>query len=175
MFNWLKWVLLGVLSILFGIFALNHAVLTSLSVTLVVGGLLLLSGAVQIVAGVREARTASKILTILLGAMLVLLGLSFLIDPLSGTISLALLTTIFIAAGGLLRLYYAFRLRGTSFFWLMMVPGVLSLLLAIYILANPAITVALLGVLLGVELIFNGLGLVVLGLYRRGNPQARAA
>jgi len=172
MSDWLKWVLLGVVSIVFGIFALNHAVLTSLSVTLVVGALLLISGIVQVVAGFGEEGAGSKILSILLGVVLALLGISFLANPFSGTISLAIVVTIFIAAGGILRLFYSFQIRGTPYFWLMLISGALSLLLAIYIVANPAVTVALLGILLGIELIFNGVGLVALGLHRRGTARA---
>ena len=92
--------------------------------------------------------------------------------PIVRAISLAIVVTIFIAAGGILRLFYSFQIRGTPYFWLMLISGALSLLLAIYIVANPAVTVALLGILLGIELIFNGVGLVALGLHRRGTARA---
>jgi uncharacterized membrane protein HdeD (DUF308 family) len=39
--------------------------------------------------------------------------------------------------------------------------------LALFILFTPEVTVALLGILLGVELLFNGVGLIALGLHRR--------
>lgn len=167
MSDWLKWVVLGLISIAFGVFALNHAVLTSVSVTIVVGALLLVTGAVQTYAGVTDIGWSNKLLSILLGLVLLLLGVSFLADPLAGTISLAVLVTIFIAAGGVLRLLFSLRLRGTPFFWMMLASGVLSLGLAAFILLNPEVTVALLGILLGVELLFNGAALIALGLFRR--------
>jgi uncharacterized membrane protein HdeD (DUF308 family) len=176
MSDWLKWMLLGILSIVFGVFALNHAVLTSISVTLVVGALLIVAGIAQVIAGFGESGTGSRLLTVLLGAVLALLGISFLANPLAGTISLAILTTIFIGAGGALRLIFAMQIRGTPYFWLMLVSGVLSIGLAVFILANPGVKLALLGILLGIELIFNGAGLIALGLYRRrqgrGEPPA---
>ncbi len=170
MADWLKWVLVGVLSIIFGVLALNHAVIFSLAVTTVVGALFLISGLIQTVAGFWDEGMSSKAISIILGLLMAFLGFSFLVDPLSGTISLALLVTMFIAAGGVLRLVFAFRMKGSPVFWAMIVSGVLSIGLAIYILLNPAITVALLGILLGIELLFNGIGLVALGLWKRTHP-----
>jgi len=168
---WLKWTLLGVVSILFGIFALNHAVLTSLAVTTVVGALFVIAGGVQTVAGIAETGLGTKLFAVGLGVLLALLGLSFLSNPLAGTVSLAILVTAFIAAGGVVRLVFAWRLRTTPAFWLMLISGVLSVLLAGYILANPGVTIALLGLLLGIELIFNGAALVALGLWLRQQPR----
>ncbi|MEM1429482.1 MAG: DUF308 domain-containing protein [Pseudomonadota bacterium] len=173
MSDWFKWVLLGVLSIVFGALALNHAVVFSLAITTVVGALFLISGIIQAVAGFWDEGMGSKAISILLGVVMALLGYSFLANPLSGTISLALLVTIFIAAGGVLRLMFALRMKGSPVFWAMILSGVVSLGLAVYILLNPAVTVALLGILLGVELIFNGVGLVALGLWKRSHPMAK--
>jgi len=53
-------------------------------------------------------------------------------------------------------------------FWPMLLSGALSVLLAGYILANFFdIAPQLLGILLGVELLFNGAGLVALALFLR--------
>ena len=167
---WIKWLALGIVTILLGLVALNHAVLTSLAVTTFVGALLILGGVLQAVGGVAEAGAWSKIFGIALGVLMALLGVSFLSNPLAGTISLALVVTVFIAAGGILRLIFAWRLRGEPAFWLMLISGALSLLLAGYILANPGVTIALLGILLGIELIFSGAGLIALALWLRRNP-----
>ncbi|MEM9247898.1 MAG: DUF308 domain-containing protein [Pseudomonadota bacterium] len=172
MADWFKWVLVGVLSIIFGLLALNHAVIFSLAVTTVVGAMFLLSGVIQAVAGFWDEGMSSKAISIVLGLVMALLGLSFLTNPLSGTISLALLVTILIGAGGVLRLVFALRMRGSPVFWGMILSGVVSIGLAVYILANPAATVALLGILLGVELVFNGVGLIALGLWKRTHPLA---
>jgi uncharacterized membrane protein HdeD (DUF308 family) len=169
MWDWLKWILLGILSIVFGIFALNHAVLTSLSVTLVVGALFVVSGIVQAVAAFWEEGAGSKILSLLLGVVLALLGLLFLANPFAGTITLAIAVTAFIAASGILRLVFSYQIRGAPEFWLMLIAGILSVALALYIFFNPQLTVVLLGILLGIELIFNGAGLIALGLYKRRN------
>ncbi|MEM0938062.1 MAG: DUF308 domain-containing protein [Pseudomonadota bacterium] len=173
MSDWFKWMLLGVLSAIFGVLVLNHAIIFSLAITTVVGALFLVSGIIQALAGFWDEGVSSKALSIVLGVVMALIGLSFLTDPLSGTLSLALLVTILIAAGGILRLMFALRMKGSPVFWAMILSGIVSLGLAVYILLNPALGVVLLGTLLGVELIFNGVGLVTLGLWKRTHPMVK--
>lgn len=167
--TWVKWLILGVLSIAFGVFCLGNAVAASMAVTTITGALLLAVGVFQIIAGWGDQRRTSKVMSLLLGILMVILGLSFLFNPLEGVISLAMLVTILLGANGVIRLYLSYQMRQTQFFWLMLISGALSLLLAFYIIANFAVAgVTLLGVLLGVEMLFNGAGLIALALFLRG-------
>lgn len=166
--TWLKWLLLGIVSVLFGIYALRNAVAASMAVTTLTGILFLALGAFQLIAGFSESATGHKILSIVLGVLMVLIGWSFVSNPLEGTISLALLVTILLAASGIVRLSLAYLMKQTRFFWPMLLSGALSVLLAGYILANFSIaSVALLGILLGIELLFNGSGLIALAFFLR--------
>ncbi|PWR01896.1 hypothetical protein DKT77_15010 [Meridianimarinicoccus roseus] len=162
---WTKWLILGVVSVVFGLFALGNAVAASIAVTLVTGLFLALAGGVQIYVAMAEDG-GHKVWALVLGIVTLLLGLSFMVNPLGGTVSLALLVTVLLAASGVLRLVLAWSMKQTRFYWPMLVSGALSVLLAAYILANfGAASLALLGVLLGVELLFNGAGLIVLALF----------
>ena len=81
-------------------------------------------------------------------------------------LSLTLLVTILFAASGIARLIMAFSMRNTQFFWPMLLSGVLTVLLAAYITANFfEVAPGLLGILLGIELLFNGIGLIVLAFF----------
>lgn len=168
MTTWVKWLVLGLVTAAFGLFALGNAVAASIAVTLVTGILFIIAGAGEIVVSFGEAGAGHKILGLLLGVIMVLLGISFISNPLEGTVSLALVVTILIAAGGAIRLFLAFAMRQTPFFWTMLLSGALSVLLAGYILANfAAASVALLGILLGIELLFNGAGLIAFAFFLR--------
>jgi len=169
---WLKWVLLGVLSIAFSIFVLGNAVAASIAVTALTGALFLVAGGVQILAGLGTEGTSQKIFTIAMGALAAFLGVSFMFNPLEGAISLSLLITILLAAGGVARIIFARRMKNTQFFWPMLISGALSILLAAYILANfSTASVQLLGILLGVEFLFNGISFVVLGFFLKSHPE----
>lgn len=163
---WLKWLLIGLLSIVFGIFVLANPIAASFAVTVVAGTFFIIGGAVQIWAGFGVDHGGSKLLGIGLGLLMLLLGLSLVFQPLQGIISLATLATILIAANGILRLISGWSMRETALFWPMVISGALSVLLAGYIIANFfEIAPNLLGILLGIELLFNGAGLIALALF----------
>ena len=165
---WLKWLLIGILSVLFGVFVLANPVAASFAVTLVAGTMFLIAGAVQVWAGFGAQETLSKLMGIGLGLLMILLGLSLTFQPLQGIISLAMLALIFIALNGVLRLVTSWRMKETPMFWPMLISGALSILLAGYILANfGQIAPQLLGILLGIELLFNGAGLIALAIFLR--------
>jgi uncharacterized membrane protein HdeD (DUF308 family) len=171
--QWVKWLLLGILSLAFGIFVLGNTVAASLAVTTLTGVMFAVIGGFQIFAGLSAEGVASKVFTVALGGLMAILGVSFLFNPLEGAISLSLLVTVLLAAGGLVRIVFAWRMRDTQFFWPMLVSGALSILLAGYILANFATaSVNLLGILLGIELLFNGAGLIVLAFFLRTHPES---
>lgn len=169
--EWVKWLLLGILSVAFGIFVLGAPVVASVAVTLTTGILFLVSGGFQVFAGFTAEGAGNKIFLILMGLLMLFIGWSFLSNPLAGTISLSMLVLILFLVSGVIRIIFSMQMRGTEFFWPTMISGILSVVLAIIIWVNaaedPAWLLQLLGILLGIELIFNGLGLIFLGLFLR--------
>jgi uncharacterized membrane protein HdeD (DUF308 family) len=165
---WVKWLILGIISVAFGIFVLANPVAASIAVTTLAGIMFVVSGGFQVWAGLSEEGTMAKVLGIALGVLMVLLGGSLLFHPLQGVISLALLVGILFGASGVSRLITAFQMRETPFFWLMLISGGISVLLAGYVFANfSALALSLLGILLGIELLMNGASLIALAFFLR--------
>ncbi|UWQ90768.1 DUF308 domain-containing protein [Aliisedimentitalea scapharcae] len=179
MSDWLKLLLLGLVSIVFGVFILGAPVVASVAVTAITGFLLLISGGLQVAGGFTVDGTANKFLSILMGAILLFLGWSFLSNPLQGTISLATLILILFMAGGIARLILSFQMRGTRFFWPTLISGVLSIILAGIIWSNsaadPTWLLSLIGILLGIEMLFNGFGLTFAALFMRSAEKGNRA
>ncbi|MCV6597403.1 MAG: DUF308 domain-containing protein [Mangrovicoccus sp.] len=170
---WLKWMILGVLSLVFGGFVLAHPVAASIAVTTLAGILFMVSGGFQAFVALDEHTTRGKVLSLALAVLLMLLGGSLAFNPLQGMISLALVVTILFAANGLMRLVLSWQMRETPFFWPMLISGAFSVLLAGFIAANFfEVAPQLLGILLGIELLFNGVGLIVLALFIRRHGEA---
>ena len=103
----------------------------------------------------------------LAGILYVLGGAILILDPLPGTLSLTLLLGVIWIVSGLLRLYLADNMdRGRRAF---MLSGTVSILVGIVILAQwPASGLWVLGLCLGLDLIFHGIAwtaysLLVLG------------
>ena len=108
---WVKWLVLGVLSLAFGIFVLANPVAASIAVTTLAGIMFILAGAFQVFGGFGEDGIFAKILGIALGILMLFLGLSLTLHPLEGMISLATLVTILFAASGITRLISAFQMQ----------------------------------------------------------------
>ena len=174
--QWLKWLLLGILSVAIGAFVLGNAVAASLAVATLTGVMFLISGGFQIFAGLSAKGTASKIFTVALGGLMVLVGASFLLSPRDGVISLSLLVIVLLLASGTVRIVFSRRMRGTDYARWMLISGIVSIGLAIVVLVNfSTASDKLIGILLGIELIFNGAGLVVLAFFMRTNPEKSVA
>ncbi|WP_170518430.1 HdeD family acid-resistance protein [Ruegeria atlantica] len=175
MSDWIKWLLLGLLSIAFGIFILGAPVVASIAVTVVTGVLLLISGVLQVVGGFTVEGTGNKILSLIMGVVMLFLGWSFWAHPLEGTLTLATVVLILFFAGGIARVILSFQMRGTQFFWATLISGLMSIILAIMIWrfasVDPTVMAQLLGILLGIEMIFNGLGLVFMAFYVKDAPK----
>ena len=171
MSDWVKLLLLGLLSLVFGVFILGAPVVASIAVTAVTGILLLVSGGFQVVGGFMVDGLGNKALSIILGIVLLFLGWSFISNPLQGTMSLSMLVLILFVIGGSARVIYALQMRGTQFFWPMLISGILSIVLAGMIWLNaaedPAWLLNLIGILLGIEMLFNGFGLIFVAFFLR--------
>jgi len=171
--QWVIWLALGILSIVFGVVVLGNTVVASMAVTTITGAMLLLSGVFQILGGLTSEGMGRKVLSLAMGALMAFLGLSFLFNPLEGAISLAMLIMILLMASGIVRIVFSMQMRGTPFFMPMLISGALSVLLAAYIWMNfDTASVSILGILLGIELLFNGAGLILLALFIRTVGQA---
>jgi membrane protein HdeD len=165
---WVKWLILGILSLVFGFFVLANPIAASVTVTVLAGIMFAIAGGIQIAAGIGETATGSRLMGFALGLLMLFLGASLMFRPLDGVISLAAIVTIIFAASGIARLITSYQMRATVFFWPMLLSGALSVLLAGYIAVNFfEVAPSLLGILLGIELLFNGTGLIMLAFFLR--------
>jgi len=168
MTNWKTWVVMGVLAFIFGLLALGNTAVTSLAITIVLGVLFAIMGAVQIWAGFFAAPKDSRLFSILWGLLSLLIGISFIANPVEGTLSLTMVVTAFLLASGVLRLVMAWQMRSTPFFWSVLFSGAVTVFLGGYILSDfAAVSLSLLGIFLGVELLVDGAALVGFGLFLR--------
>jgi uncharacterized membrane protein HdeD (DUF308 family) len=166
-----KFFWLGVLIIALGVFVLFNAMIASLAIVTVTGIFLLLGGALQIAVGFSAEGLGNRVLTWCLGGLSVFLGWSFMANPLAGIISLSTFLLILLAASGIVQILFAFRVRGTRFFWPLLLAGAVSVVLAIILLSSPGATLVLLGTLLGIQMLSSGASLTMMGMFFKENRQ----
>lgn len=150
----------GIVLIVGGILALLAPFAVSIAITVIVGISFLVGGLFNAWAALSfsEGRFANGVFAVL-GLFL---GISFLVNPLGGLISLTVLVGLLFLLSGLVRLWLAWARRDEPAFWLLLVSGAVSVLLGGIILSDVGGATAFLGILLGIELLFAGIGLVTL-------------
>lgn len=168
MSNWILWLFIGAIAVIGGIFALLNPLVATLAAEQLAGWLFLVVGILQVIAGFREEGWGAKLWVLLLGVLAIVLGVALLGNPLAGILALTTVAAVLFLAGGLTKIVLAFSLEDRSYFWPILLSGAVSVILAIMIFANfPQSAAVLLGVLLGIDLISNGVAVIAMALALR--------
>jgi uncharacterized membrane protein HdeD (DUF308 family) len=154
----------GVLMILLGAVAIILPNLASFFITEFVGWILVI-GSLFLFGSAFAVRSAGAVLARLLWAVLALAaGLYLVINPGEGTETLTLILVIYFLATGISQLVFAFSSRGSGGAGWLAVNGLLSLLLGLLIgIEFPSSSDWAIGLLVGINLIFGGWVVVMLG------------
>lgn len=164
-----KWgwiVALGVIFMIAGVIALGSVVAATASAVLIVGIMMIISGVSEIIAAFNIKSWGKFALWMLLGALYVAAGAIAILNPLFAATVLTLMLGIALVIGGVVRMFLAWNMReaGKPWGWVV-VSGILSLLLGLMIIVKwPYSSAYVLGIFLGIDLIFIGSGWVSMGL-----------
>ena len=170
--NWFLWMIAGVISLFGGFFALANPLAATLTAELLAGWMFVAVGVMTMVSAFGDQGWGGRILSILIGLIILILGIDLIANPLAGVISLTFVVAIGLIVMGVLRILLAFRSDFAQLRWVLILSGAISLLLGAMIMSNfPQSAALVLGVYLAVELISNGISLIVLSLARKSEPE----
>lgn len=171
--NWFLLMFIGIISIFGGFLALANPLKASIAAEQLAGWTFLIVGVVQIVTFMRSEGLGARVWAALVGAAGVFIGVSLLANPLSGLISLTMIVALLFFCTGIAKVFVSFSLRGSDFFWPVLMSGVISVVLAVMIFANfPMSATRILGILLAIELISNGVSLIAISMKRKSETSA---
>lgn len=159
---------LGILLVALGVGAIIFPFAATIAIEVLIGWTLVISGVAGIVHAYRAARWKGCLFA-LLGALFSLaIGALLLIYPLTGALTLTLLIAAFFLAGGVFRILLALKVRPLDHWDWMLASGILALAIAVLILAQwPEAAAWIIGLLVGVDLIFGGWTSIMLALAAR--------
>jgi uncharacterized membrane protein HdeD (DUF308 family) len=176
MTNWILWLLIGAITLLGGIFALLNPFAATLAATTLAAWIFLFTGVLQIVGLFQTDGWGARLWGLILAVAFIWLGITILANPLRGVISLTLVAGIMFVATGIAKVIFAFRIRGSGYFMLTLLSGLVSLALGVMVFTNfPQSAAVVLGVLLAIELIATGITLVSFAFLLRKSPLRGAA
>ncbi len=170
--NWIWLLILGIALIVLGTFAIAAPwVFTTAAVT-ALGILLMASGAAQMVAAFWSRNWSGFFFCLLTGIFYLVVGFIFIRKPASTAAALTLMIAAFLMVGGIFKIVTAIVYRFGQWGWVI-VSGVITLVLGDLVLSDwPESSLWVIGIFLGVDLIFNGWAWVMMSLALKKLPQA---
>lgn len=167
------WIIaLGIVAMLGGVIALGSVVFATASAVVIVGFMMLMAAAAELVAAFNAKDWGHRVMWFLLGLLYAAAGLICLQNPFEAATFLTLLLGVSLIVAGLVRVFLATRMKqGAPWGWVAF-SGVVSFFLGLMIVAKwPASSFYVLGILLGVDLIFFGSTWLAVGLTLRKAPK----
>lgn len=160
--NW-GWVLAsGIAFVLLGVLALVFSVLTTLASVFVLGWLLAFAGIFEAVHAFKMTRWSGFLLELLAAILYVVVGVLMIVRPAAGALSLTLLIGAFFLVSGIFRTAAAATIRPPRWGWFLM-SGLVTLSLGLLIVAEwPTSGLWIIGMFVGIDLVFNGTWLIML-------------
>lgn len=170
--SWTWMAVLAVICIVGGFLALLNPFGATIFAVTLAGWVFLIQGAIQIIHAFRVRDWPGFIWSLGIGVLSLLVGVILVADPLAGAIPLTLLVAVLFLATGVAKIMFALSLKPASGWVWVLVSGLVSAALGVMILAGlPASATTILGLLLGIELVSNGVLFlfVALGLRKLGH------
>jgi uncharacterized membrane protein HdeD (DUF308 family) len=174
--NW-GWLLaLGILMIILGVVAMAAPVVATIAIQVMLGWLLVISGIAEGIHAFMVKEWRGFLLELLSAVLYLGVGLLLLVDPLKGAVALTLILAAFLLVEGIFKIITALRVRDHRGWGWLLASGIVSVVLGVLIWAQwPASGLWVIGLLVGIQLLFTGWSLVMLALVARGHRQAMAA
>jgi uncharacterized membrane protein HdeD (DUF308 family) len=152
---------IGLATVVLGIAAIAFPFISTMAVTLLVGWLLLIFGLITFFNAFSIHGTGPFFGTLLLGLLSIAAGVYLLSHPLVGETALTLMVGMIFMVQGAFEIAFAFEMRPLKGWAGMLFSGIASIVLSVLIMSGwPAISVVAVGILLGLDFISTGFGLI---------------
>ncbi|QDV34756.1 HdeD family acid-resistance protein [Tautonia plasticadhaerens] len=172
--KWAWLVALGVALIVLGTTLIGFPVISTLATVTMLGALILVAGAAEAVGAFWCREWSGFFLAVLSGTLGVVIGLMLLANPIRGGITLTILLASFLFVGGIFRVVAALAHRVEGWGWLL-ASGVIDIALGVLIWRElPASGLTIIGLLVGISILFRGVWWLMLGFALRRIPRAAA-
>jgi uncharacterized membrane protein HdeD (DUF308 family) len=166
---------LGLLLILIGGLAIGAPYVATSKTVVVIGVLLLIAGITELIHAVMVRKLRGFAIHLLAAVLYLIVGVFLLEDPdrAAGVLTLLLAASFFV--GGLLRIIFALVEHFSAWQWVLL-SGAVDLILGVLIWRGwPESSLWVIGLFVGIELLFHGWSWVILGLTVRTVSAAPSA
>ena len=163
--KWAAIAAFGVLLVVLGVAALVFSLVATVATVTLNGVLFLIAGGAEIGIGMHSREWGRFFLWVIGGLIYIAAGVLCIINPIFASVVLTLFLGAGLIAAGVVRAFLAFQLPADHPRSLILLAAAVSILLGLIIVSHwPLDSVYVLGTLLGVDLLFHGVGWVSFGL-----------
>ena len=152
-----------------GILALLYPLLSSVALVIFLGWLLIITGVLQGISLIGAQHVPHFWLQLVSVALSLVIGFLFVAHPGAGVITLVLLLVVFFIVEGISKIVFSLTIRPFPNWGWVLASGVLGIVLAVILWSSPQADVWFLGLLIGLQLIFEGIALGYLAWSVRGS------
>ena len=168
--HWVLFLVEGIILVILGLAAIVLPVIATLAVEILFGWLFLISGIAGLVMTFMMRQAPGFGWSLVSAILGIIVGIVLLAWPLSGALSLTLVLIVFFVVEGVSSIMFALEhKRELSGRWgWMLASGVIDLILAAIIIADLPVSAAwVLGLLVGINMVFGGAALIGMALHAR--------
>ena len=160
-------VLLGIVLVLCGVFAVLAPLLSTLATTVIVGTAAAIAGVAQVTQAFRAPAWKGFFLNIVLGLIYLAASAAFLLSPFIGAIAITMLLAWLLLITGAGEILLAFRIRPDGGWRWLLFSGLVALVGGMWLLLRlPIAGFFIPGVALGIALLFEGFAFIAIGVGR---------
>lgn len=154
----------GILFTLLGLIAVALPGVSTLSAELFIGWLLVFGGIIQLYRTFKGRHAPGFIGSLLISIAYLIFGILLVAFPIAGVLSLTALLTFFFIAEGIAKIILGIQFRSFHQWGWFLLNGILALVIAYIIWSGwPGTAFWVLGLLVGINMIFFGISLMFLG------------
>ncbi|MFL5240871.1 MAG: HdeD family acid-resistance protein [Gemmataceae bacterium] len=162
--QWWCFLLLGVALFILGTFCIVDPLVPALASVVLLGFLLMAAGITQIVSAFWAGKWSGMLIHILIGVLYLVVGYMIVDSPVINMVLITKFIAIFLIISGAFRIISALAVRFQDWGWALLNGGVTLLLGVIINRQLPEAALWVIGLFIGIEMIFNGWAWVMLAL-----------
>jgi uncharacterized membrane protein HdeD (DUF308 family) len=168
--NWGWFLFLGIALIALGVAAIGLSCVATLATVMTFGILVLAAGCVEVVSSFWARHWGGFFLHLLAGILYAVIGFLMLTRPVAAAAGLTLMLAALFFVGGMFRIIAALSHRFHGWSWVLL-NGIITVVLGAMIWEGwPETAFWVIGMFLGIDLVFDGMSWVMLGLAVRNIP-----
>ena len=167
---------LGICMVVLGIAAICLPIVATLAVEIIVGWLLILGGIIHAINAFSAKQWGGSAMNMLAALLYAVVGVLLLGHPVAGVLTLTLILAAFFLVEGVFKIIMAVQMRSMPNWGWMFASGLIALVLGAMIwIGWPATAAWIIGLLVGIDLIFGGWAMLFIALSAKNVTPTAAA